>query len=187
MSLQKNQNQSQSPLLPKEEMSRLYAQILSIQERNLQDSENKYQAILMFTTLEKICQTLTDFMTATENQLRKSSESQLKSLNAQSHYTDKLDDEVRKMVQNNYNIFQKEQEKFLENIHVKWDNSAKKLVNKIEKTADECNKAAGRAEKTAEELSEAVQGRELLYFITLFLLLADVAFRVVPWVVGLFG
>ena len=178
MSLQKNQNQSQSPPLPKEEISRLYAQILSIQERNLQDSENKYQAVLLFTTLEKICRTLTDFMTATESQLRKSNENQLKSLNAQNHYTDKLDDEIRKMTQHNYNIFQKEQEMFLENIHVKWDNAAKKLVGKIEKATSDCNDSVDRTNHASENLFKVEQLRDLMYYAAPLLVLIDVVLRI---------
>jgi len=91
------------------------------------------------------------------------------------------------MVQNNYNIFQKEQEKFLENIHVKWDNAAKKLVSKIEKATDECNTSVDRTNNASENLFKVEQLRDLMYYAAPLLVLFDVVLRIAPWVVGLFG
>ena len=83
MSLPRNQISEQphtSLTAPQQDLNDLHQKILSLREQERREAEDKFQVALLLATTEKLCVTLTDFMTATQNELRKINSDQLMKL-----------------------------------------------------------------------------------------------------------
>lgn len=133
---------------------------------------------LLIATMNQICMELTDFMTAMKNELKKSNESQLKLLNVQKHYQDKLDNEVRKVIQNVLNMTVEKQNKLFAEVLENFQKSTNKLVKAVDDSADVCRRTANHADKTAKKLFKAESWRDLMYYAAPGAVLLNLIFRV---------
>jgi hypothetical protein len=90
------------------------------------------------------------------------------------------------MIQNNYNIIQKDQEKLFVKVIDSVKESTKEMVKDVDGAASGCRSAANRAKEISEEFNETSAAKNLLWFAAPFIIIIDIAVRVIPWVVSLF-
>ena len=165
MSLIKNQNQEQSST-PQEEMKRLWENILSLKAQTRDEAEDKFQVALLLATTEQMCEALTAFTSDIESRLKSLNQSQLKALSLQDVYTNKVDNEVRRMIQNNYNLIEERHKKTLDGLLADLQKATDSLVEKVNKASAKCNQSAECAAESAEKMTSIKEWQDLLQWVS---------------------
>jgi hypothetical protein len=167
-------------LIPQTELSRLWEQILSIRERNIEDSENKFQTTLLFATLEKICGVLTASSSGIESQLKTMNQEQMKLLNLQSVYEARVRGEVDSLYSKTYYVLREKQEEVFRDYE---NHIADKLFifeQAIEKSTAKCNQSIKRVETVQAKLFKLKTWWDLIWYaspIAVFLNLVFMVYR----------
>ena len=116
---------------PQLDLNDLYRKVLSLREQDRQEAEDKLQVALLLATTEKMCRTLTDFMTATERELKKMNDNQLNTLNLQEQYRKEIKGEVVNALDEIFGYIQNKQTNSFNEMMLSMQSAADKLEEKI--------------------------------------------------------
>ena len=170
----------QTPLtMPREEISRLWKQITMLKSQDRQSAEDKFQVTLLFATMEQICAELTDFMNATESEIKQMKTHQMRLLNLQKQYKEEIAAEAGKIIGDTYRSIEKGQQKVFENIQITTKNAVKEMTADLQKSARECVKTKELVVESCEEIRSVQNLNDILFYAAPILVFIDVAIRVI--------
>lgn len=182
MSLPRNQISEQphtSLTAPQLDLNDLHQKILSLREQERREAEDKFQVALLLATTEKLCVTLTDFMTATQNELRKMNGEQLKTLNVQEQYREEIKAEVVKILNDVYGVIQKQQKTTLETMLAVVKASAESQEKKIKVCTQKCDEAITSVNASVNKLRNLKTLGDILFHLSPIMVIIDVILRII--------
>lgn len=184
MSLPRNQISEQphtSLTAPQQDLNDLHQKILSLREQERREAEDKFQVALLLATTEKLCVTLTDFMTATQNELRKINSDQLKNLNVQEQYREEIKAEIVKILNDVYGVIQKQQSATFSKILKIMQKSVTDMEKKITACTDKCKAQTAYVKNTIEKMRKVESWQDILFWISPMAVIADLVIRVIQY------
>lgn len=165
---------------PKQDLEILWQRVMSLREEERQSAEDKYQVSLLLATTEKLCRTLTDFMNATENELQKMNDGQMKLLNVQEQYQKEIRVDVVSVIDKIYAIIQGQQKESLD----KMLETVQTSVNTMEKTISDCktncDEAVENVDKSIRKMYQLDSWGDWLFLLSPLLVLGDIVLRIIP-------
>ena len=165
---------------PKQDLEILWQRVMSLREEERQSAEDKYQVSLLLATTEKLCRTLTDFMNATESELQKMNDGQMKLLNVQEQYKSEIRTEVVKILDSTYATIKTKQKEVLD----KMLDTVQTSVNTMEKTIsdckDNCDEAVKNVDKSIRKMYQLDSWGDWLFLLSPLLVLGDIVMRIIP-------
>ena len=166
---------------PQLDLNDLYRKVLSLREQDRQEAEDKLQVALLLATTEKMCRTLTDFMTATESELRKMNENQLNTLNLQEQYRKEIKGEVVDILNNVYGNIQKQQALSFAKMLDASQKSVTAMEEKITACADKCKVQTANVKKVIEKMRKVESWQDILLWISPIAVVADLVVRLIQY------
>ena len=182
MSLQRNQipeQQNTDLTKPQLNLNDLYQKILSLREQDRQEAEDKLQLALLLATTEKMCRSLTDFMTATERELQKMNENQLNTLNIQEQYRKEIRADVVDILNKIYGAIQKQQAASFAKMLETSQKSVTALETKIAACTEKCKVQTANVKSAIEEMRKVENLRDILLWISPVAVIADLVIRII--------
>ena len=177
LSRQPHLMQNTSLTEPQQELNRLWQNILTLREQDRQDTEDKYQVSLLLATTDKLCRTLTDFMTATENELKKMTKEQMRLLNLQEQYKKEIKAEADKILGNTYQAIKDNQKSVFDNMFSEVQTAVDGMKTNIGTCTETCKGASTAAENSLKKLCRITRLEDLIYYLCPILVLGDVVLR----------
>ena len=164
---------------PQQDLGRLWEKIQLLRESDRQSAEDKLQVSLLLATTEKLCRTLTSFMTATENELRKMNAEQLKLLNIQEQYKGEIRKSVDKILADTYGSIQENQQDTFDSMLADLKVISDRMIDEISDCAKKCSGISTTAETSIKKLCKITCIEDLLYYLCPLLVLGDVVLRLI--------
>ncbi len=162
---------------PQLDLNDLYRKVLSLREQDRQEAEDKLQVALLLATTEKMCRTLTDFMTATERELQKMNDNQLNTLNLQEQYRKEIKGEVDKILLNTYMAIKENQQAVFDSLLADLKSDIEDMKTDIDSCTAKCNEAVGKVENDVNRLRRITCLGDLMFYLSPVLVLIDVVLR----------
>ena len=184
MSLPRNQisEQPHTDLTkPQLDLNDLYRKVLSLREQDRQEAEDKLQVALLLATTEKMCRTLTDFMSATERELQKMNDNQLNTLNLQEQYRKEIKGEVVDILNNVYGVIQGQQKDALETMLAAVKASAESQEKKIKACTQKCDEAVISVNDSVDRLHKMASWQDMMLWISPIAVVADLVMRLIQY------
>ena len=181
MSLPRNQisEQPHTDLTkPQLDLNDLYRKVLSLREQDRQEAEDKLQVALLLATTEKMCRTLTDFMTATEKELQKMNGNQLNTLNVQEQYRKEIKGEVVDILNNVYGVIQGQQKDALETMLAAVKASAESQEKKIKACTQKCDMTVKNINDSINKLRKLKTLGDVIFHLSPIMVIIDVILRI---------
>lgn len=170
--------QNTSLSAPQQDLASLWERIATLREDDRQSAEDKFQVSLLLATTEKLCRTLTDFMTATESELRRMNNEQMKLLNVQEQYKNEIKTEADKILASTYLSIKENQQAAFDSMLA--DNKA--AIDKMTADVNACAKKSKEISETADNslktLCKITRWEDLIYYLCPLLVLGDVILRI---------
>lgn len=182
MSLPRNQiseQQHTSLTKPQLDLNDLHQKILSLREQERREAEDKFQVALLLATTEKLCVTLTDFMTATQNELRKMNSEQLKTLNVQEQYREEIKAEVVKILNDVYGVIQKQQSASFAKMNDTMQKAVTAMEEKITACTDKCKVQTDNMNSAVDKMRKVESWQDILLWISPMAVIADLVVRLI--------
>ncbi len=164
---------------PQQELNRLWQNILTLREQDRQNAEDKYQVSLLLATTDKLCRTLTDFMTATENELKKMNSEQMKLLNLQEQYKNEIKAEADKILVSTYQAIKDNQKSVFDNMFSEVQTAIDGMKDNIQACSEKCSEATDNVTNSINKLRRVESIGDLLFYLAPILVLGDVVLRLV--------
>lgn len=123
-----------------------------LREGDLRAAEDKYQVSLLLATVHRLCSDLTNFMTATENELKRMNSEQLRTLNVQEQYKREFTDEVDKILKATYGAIRENQATAMQTIMEQNQKAMEKMNAETKSCTHQITKTAERAENALKSL-----------------------------------
>ena len=165
---------------PKQDLEILWQRVMSLREEERQSAEDKYQVSLLLATTEKLCRTLTDFMNATESELQKMNDGQMKLLNVQEQYQKEIRVDVVSVIDSIYSIIQGQQKESLEKMLDTVQTSVDKMEKIISDCKENCDEAVKNVDKSIRKMFQLDSWGDWLFFLSPLLVLGDIVLRIIP-------
>ena len=164
---------------PQLDLNDLYRKVLSLREQDRQEAEDKLQVALLLATTEKMCRTLTDFMTATERELQKMNDNQLNTLNLQEQYRKEIRGEVVDILNNVYGNIQKQQALSFAKMLDASQKSVTAMEEKITACTDKCKVQTANVKKVIEKMRKVESWQDILLWISPIAVVLDLVVRII--------
>lgn len=153
-----------------------------------QDEEAAAQKVkeinLLLMTVTKFGQIQQAFLKSTVAVLNEQNRHQMKLLNVQSEYAESIREDVGKTVTAMYEQFREEQNKAFSAAHSDLINCNKRMLDKLGAAANETRKAADYANATAERIRCIEDWKELLFYLSPAVVIADIVIRLIIFFCG---
>ena len=166
---------------PQLDLNDLYRKVLSLREQDRQEAEDKLQVALLLATTEKMCRTLTDFMTATESELRKMNDNQLNTLNVQEQYRKEIKGEVVNALDEIFGYIQNKQTNSFNEMMLSMQSAADKLEEKITACTDKCRTQTVNVKNAVEKMRKVESWQDMLLWISPIAVLLDLVVRLIQY------
>lgn len=126
-----------------------------------------------------MCAVLTNFMTATESELKSMNTQQMKLLNVQEQYKKEIKTEVDKILNSVYHMIQEKQTKTFDEVLQTTKASASVMEKSITACSEKAKSAAERVNISVAKLKKANSWQDFLLWVSPAAVLIDVIIRVV--------
>ena len=166
---------------PQLDLNNLYQKILSLREQDRQEAEDKFQVALLLATTEKLCVTLTDFMTATQNELRKMNSEQLNTLNVQEQYREEIKEEVVKILNDVYGVIQKQQSASFSKMNETMQKAVSAMEEKITACTNKCKVQTDNVNSAVDKMRKVESWQDMLLWISPIAVVVDLVIRVIQY------
>ena len=132
---------------------------------------------LLLVTTDKLCRTLTNFKTATENELKKMTQEQMGLLNVQEQYKNEIKAEADKILGNTYQAIKDNQKSAFDTMFSEVQTAVDSMKTDIVTCTETCKSASTAAENSLKKLCRITRLEDLIYYLCPLLVLGDVVLR----------
>ena len=178
MSLPRNEDKSLQDL--QNEMTNLAYMKAAKAEEAKQDKE----VAILLTTVQKMCVIQQNFMQSMLTKFDELNEKQLKLLNVQNEYAESVQKSVYNTIYSIYGSFCEEQKKAFREIQKYLSNDTDEMIKKINHAANGARKSAEYANRTADRIKSIENWKELLFYFSPAVVIADVIIRLISYFSG---
>ena len=181
LSRQPHLTQNMNLTEPQQELNRLWQNILTLREQDRQNAEDKYQVSLLLATTDKLCRTLTAFMTATESELKKMNSDQMRLLDLQEQYKNEIKTEADKILAGTYMAIKDNQKSTFDTMISDVQAAVDGMKDNIQACSQKCSDATDDVTNSINKLRRIESIGDLMFYLAPILVLRDVVLRLVEF------